>query len=379
MTSRGLENGTSRGSVTESAGVDGDPIDLYQVFQTSYNKITKNELSVCEAYSGCQEHYQHDSRLLPFEGRAKVEKLGAAGSADERPWYGDSALYPEQHAGVYYPSGPTQTDWTTTATATGYSTPHYATETNPTQASYAESVGGLGYHHHDYNSRSGPMVHHSSHLDDAINILRNHVDFAQSHQSNNVASPSSAGGGFVDDCHATSSVHHDPYPSRKRRLSETESSCSPTPSTTSGPGGLASSGGHPKKRKSFDADDEEELPPEQKLVKENERRSANNARERIRIRDINEALKELGLICMSHLKSDKPQTKLGILNLAVDVIMNLEQQVRERNLNPKVACLKRREDEKCEDLGGSNNSVLPSHHPMQGFAGSAWFPDSSIS
>lgn len=31
---------------------------------------------------------------------------------------------------------------------------------------------------------------------------------------------------------------------------------------------------------------------------------------------------------MSHLKSDKPQTKLGILNMAVEVIMTLEQQVR---------------------------------------------------
>jgi hypothetical protein len=90
-------------------------------------------------------------------------------------------------------------------------------------------------------------------------------------------------------------------------------------------------------------------PPFQvKVVREVERRSANNARERIRIRDINEALKELGRICMSHLKSDKPQTKLGILNMAVDVIMTLEQQVRERNLNPKVACLKRREEEKTD-------------------------------
>jgi hypothetical protein len=86
----------------------------------------------------------------------------------------------------------------------------------------------------------------------------------------------------------------------------------------------------------LDGEDDEDLPPEQKVMKENERRSSNNARERIRIKDINEALKELGRICMSHLKSDKPQTKLGILNVAVDVIMNLEQQVRERNLNPKV-------------------------------------------
>ncbi len=90
------------------------------------------------------------------------------------------------------------------------------------------------------------------------------------------------------------------------------------------------------------------VPFQVKAVREKERRSANNARERIRIRDINEALKELGRICMSHLKSDKPQTKLGILNMAVDVIMTLESQVRERNLNPKVACLKRREEEKTD-------------------------------
>uniref|UniRef100_A0A0A9Z2B0 Protein daughterless n=2 Tax=Lygus hesperus TaxID=30085 RepID=A0A0A9Z2B0_LYGHE len=96
--------------------------------------------------------------------------------------------------------------------------------------------------------------------------------------------------------------------------------------------------------------------PELKAQREKERRQANNARERIRIRDINEALKELGRMCMSHLKTDKPQTKLGILNMAVEVIMSLEQQVRERNLNPKAACLKRREEEKSEEgpksLGG---------------------------
>ncbi|KAK3915896.1 Transcription factor 12 [Frankliniella fusca] len=121
--------------------------------------------------------------------------------------------------------------------------------------------------------------------------------------------------------------------------------------------------------------------PVLKAQREKERRQANNARERIRIRDINEALKELGRMCMSHLKTDKPQTKLGILNMAVEVIMSLEQQVRERNLNPKAACLKRREEEKAEDntpkLGGGHHlahgpgphMVQPPYHgmpPLQG-------------
>ena len=85
--------------------------------------------------------------------------------------------------------------------------------------------------------------------------------------------------------------------------------------------------------------------PEHHHARQTRRRSDNNARERVRIRDINESLKELGRICMAHLKSDKPQTKLGIMNLAVEVIMELEQLVRQRNLNPKLSCLARREEE----------------------------------
>ncbi|KAJ1519613.1 hypothetical protein ONE63_004887 [Megalurothrips usitatus] len=123
--------------------------------------------------------------------------------------------------------------------------------------------------------------------------------------------------------------------------------------------------------------------PVVKAEREKERRQANNARERIRIRDINEALKELGRMCMSHLKTDKPQTKLGILNMAVEVIMSLEQQVRERNLNPKAACLKRREEEKAEDntpkLGGGHHlahgpgphMVQPPYHTMPPLQGPA--------
>merc|ERR1711923_629694 len=77
--------------------------------------------------------------------------------------------------------------------------------------------------------------------------------------------------------------------------------------------------------------------------KAKDRRFANNARERMRIRDINDALNELGRVCMmlKPQKSDKPQTKLGVLNLAVEVINSLESQVRERNLNPSAVCLKR--------------------------------------
>ncbi|XP_071029962.1 transcription factor 4-like isoform X8 [Oncorhynchus clarkii lewisi] len=110
--------------------------------------------------------------------------------------------------------------------------------------------------------------------------------------------------------------------------------------------------------------DDEDLSPEQKIEREKERRMANNARERLRVRDINEAFKELGRMVQLHLKSDKPQTKLLILHQAVAVILSLEQQVRERNLNPKAACLKRREEEKGSSDDGATLSLAGPHHGM---------------
>ncbi|XP_034072162.1 transcription factor 3b isoform X10 [Gymnodraco acuticeps] len=113
-------------------------------------------------------------------------------------------------------------------------------------------------------------------------------------------------------------------------------------------------------------EDDEDLPPEVKIEREKERRVANNARERLRVRDINEAFKELGKMCQMHLSHDKPQTKLLILHQAVNVILNLEQQVRERNLNPKAACLKRREEEKVSGIGEAAMQLSGGHPSMGG-------------
>ena len=101
-----------------------------------------------------------------------------------------------------------------------------------------------------------------------------------------------------------------------------------------------------------DEPDDPNESPETKLERERLRRQANNCRERVRVRDINEAFKELGSMVTLHSGSSQPLTKLMVLQQAVNVITTLEQQVRERNLNPKAACLKRREEEKGDEIPG---------------------------
>ena len=52
---------------------------------------------------------------------------------------------------------------------------------------------------------------------------------------------------------------------------------------------------------------------------------------RLRVRDINEAFKELGHMLSIHAGNGQPMTKLMILQQAVGVITQLEQQVRGSN------------------------------------------------
>jgi len=205
-----------------------------------------------------------------------------------------------------------------------------------------------------------------NHIEDAINVLRNHVDFQSLPALPGSAMVPGVNGNYGLDELSTDAPYQVPHQSDatspppgatvgsgKKRKSTHSDMEDTKPSSSGGSGAGKNKRGRKIARQLVEESEEDDpnLPPEVKAVREKERRSANNARERIRIRDINEALKELGRICMSHLMSDKPQTKLGILDMAVEVIMNLEQQVRERNLNPKVACLKRREEEKADGSG----------------------------
>ena len=56
---------------------------------------------------------------------------------------------------------------------------------------------------------------------------------------------------------------------------------------------------------------------------------------RLRVRDINEAFKELDHMVTLHCGTGQPLTKLMVLQQAVNVITSLEQQVRGKGVRPK--------------------------------------------
>ncbi|CAH0551798.1 unnamed protein product [Brassicogethes aeneus] len=278
--------------------------------------------------------------------------------------------------------------WLTTPHTNPHSPPHYTQTVNvnnvaatqglhmapaPEAQRLDDAIGFL----RDHAEVNGTRM--EERLDDAINVLRNHAEqqlILGQLQPNNLPQQHMTQLGYsappAADPHLNDPVKVErPTYNTKKRKEPPDSDTKPSSSVESIVQPNSTSGPPPKQSKrsrrycSSNADDDEIDDPSNKAVREKERRQANNVRERIRIRDINEALKELGRMCMTHLKTDKPQTKLGILNMAVEVIMTLEQQVRERNLNPKAACLKRREEEKAEDgpkIGPGPHHMLSAQH-----------------
>ncbi|XP_060827345.1 protein daughterless isoform X12 [Bombus pascuorum] len=286
--------------------------------------------------------------------------------------------------------------------------PHFTADPNrgtihmpaPEQQRLDDAIGFLRDH---AEVRKGTRM--EERLDDAINVLRNHAEsqlglhlgpvaphgsiyshtsppqldhLTSPHPAVTVTQPQGSYSGLTPTPDTDGSIKIERLPvtnakyvSLEKRKDPPDSSggeTKPSSSELAAAGVISTSQGKGTKRsrRYCSSADEDCDDPSTKAVREKERRQANNVRERIRIRDINEALKELGRMCMTHLKTDKPQTKLGILNMAVEVIMTLEQQVRERNLNPKAACLKRREEEKAED--GPHPHPLPHAHSQRLFS-----------
>ena len=133
-----------------------------------------------------------------------------------------------------------------------------------------------------------------------------------------------------------------------------------------GKGGLKATGGVNKRRGKASGTGagpiDDTLDPETRAHKEGERRRTNNNRERIRIRDINESLTELGRVVMTlrPKTADKPQTKLAVLNMAVDLITHLEKKVRERNMNPSVVALNHRAPSQANPASPGPQFFVPS-------------------
>jgi len=378
-----------------SRNEDLEPMRLYQKFNESFNKITG------APNTAVSEDVFLQQQQPPIPGAAVTTDLQVSPLLYGAPGVYQPVTYPSEVSPTttYYSTytspvttaDSTQQDWFPTALGPAHQEfqpflpakpePSYAVSPTVGTASYDwqtgalfspdptagliygtldSTVGGLG----NYSAPLAPQsttgttflprryeltapltgVQPLGELDDALNILKTHADINK------------MGGleyqtGFINNTPVAPMVAQKTAPmTNKRKLDNVKIEQHeelPRPSSSGGPKSSGSRGPRNKKArgKSEEAQNAEDasFDLEHNDLKDVDRRWANNQRERVRIKDINGALKELGRICSTHQRSDKPMTKLGILNNAVDVIMTLEQQVRERNLNPKVACLKRQE------------------------------------
>lgn len=319
-----------------------DPMHLYQVFQNSFNKIAAPPVGGQAKAGGGMMGY-------PEWGVQPGQAAAYAGADLDFPQKAYGGVVGSVH-------GYDQNYYMAESMYGGYGQAAPAYGLAPSPAVDQESVWsppGLPAHYpglqHPHSAKPPGVKPEpdSEFIDDALNVMKSHAQVY----------PDQSGG-----YHDASGLP--PYPGppppllqnpahRKRKAGEEVGPLSPLSSVPS-PGlqSVTSSsglGGPPRggKRKKTDAmsDAGSEAGDLGDGDGENGvgRRFSNNARERMRIRDINEALNELGRVCMmlKPNKNDKPQTKLGVLNMAVDVINNLESQVRERNLNPSTVCLQR--------------------------------------
>lgn len=323
---------------------DQDPMRLYHKFNESFNKIARPE----EIESGV-----YDSSTVASTMYGGYD-LACGGTSLPPP----PTPYPPPPPSVYYNYGSggglvSPVDWY--PGVEDQAAPSYlTTASSPNSASFDSwspahtfpppLESGLPSYTTFTPSSLGQHVTYLQvpELDDALNVLKTHADISQ-----------------------VPVVAHKTSANPKLEMLKTEvEECKPS---SSGEGSKTRVRPSAKRSRSQSDDGEgsedASMDPEDKEIKHSGRRWANNQRERVRIKDINGALKELGRICHSHQKSDKPMTKLGVLNNAVDIIMGLERQVRDRNLNPKVACLKRQETSfsSMASLGGDNLAASPSY------------------
>lgn len=325
-----------------------DPMHLYQVFQNSFNKIAApgQGLPVHKGGPGVGLHgyqeWQHAPQSQAYVGAEldfPQKNYNVTPGYDPNYYMSDSMYYQGQ-AAMSPAYSMTHSPAIDPAEGNVWSPP-------TCQPSYINpSV-------ENDNSRVKPEPD-AQLFDDALNIMKNHAQTFPHEQQGYM---------MQQQHHATPVSGYPgppppllpPNPARKRKAGEMEQAHStqageiislpnsPYSTDPTSPGSVrvtsSSTGKGGKRAKKAMSEASEEEDPE----KGKDRRYSNNARERMRIRDINDALNELGRVCMmlKPNKNDKPQTKLGVLNMAVDVINSLETQVRERNLNPSTVCLNR--------------------------------------
>jgi len=324
-----------------------DPMHLYQVFQNSFNKIAAPGQGLPSHKTGPglglhgYHEWQHASQSQAYGGAEldfPQKNYNVAGPGYDPNYYMSDSMYYQGQSAISPPYSMAHSPAIDPAETNVWSPP-------TCQPSYINPIGDT--------SRVKPEPD-AQLFDDALNIMKNHAQTFPNGQEGYLPSDMPPHPHQTPGYPGPPPPLLPPNPARKRKAGEMDQTPqagggisslpnSPYSSDPMSPGSVrvtsSSSGKGGKRKKAMsEASGDDENPENGK-----DRRYSNNARERMRIRDINDALNELGRVCMmlKPNKNDKPQTKLGVLNMAVDVINSLETQVRDRNLNPSAVCLNR--------------------------------------